>query len=285
MFNNVFSRNRAVYNVGKYGRATEATDDNITRRMCFSCCIPKATNTHLEYVIPIAFAQQRWLNESPSTLRYKYIASRFSYVIEWIANPLNLLRTINRSIAKPSVAPFLVSASDHPHWPSSRSKYVGQKWKINKHLVTYKTKCITIAKCCYSPQYTSFPWCDIPSSTPIQNQRIDEKHAEYTSVPGFPLRKFVQRLKIWIRVQKLYCPVFGEATDYLNWVFSQFSAFPGWCDAQQVSTISYQILIHSPPNYYYNLLPFHTTQLVLLKQRHEITFFRLLRPWPLQICN
>jgi len=58
---------------------------------------------------------------------------------------LNLIATINKSIAKPLVAPFLKFSNDHPQRPSSRSKYAGQIWKINKHLVTYKTKCITIA--------------------------------------------------------------------------------------------------------------------------------------------
>jgi len=102
--------------VGKYGKPTEATGGNITRRMRFSCCIPKVTNTHLEYVILCAFAQQRWLSESPSTLRHTYIACLFSYVrvIEWTANPLNLLLTINKSIAKSLVAPFLIFANDHP---------------------------------------------------------------------------------------------------------------------------------------------------------------------------
>ena len=39
----------------KYGRARQATDDNITLRMRFACCITKATDTtHSEYVILIA---------------------------------------------------------------------------------------------------------------------------------------------------------------------------------------------------------------------------------------
>ena len=38
----------------KYGRAGQATDDDITRRMCFACLMPKATNTHSEYVIHTA---------------------------------------------------------------------------------------------------------------------------------------------------------------------------------------------------------------------------------------
>jgi hypothetical protein len=52
-----FSENRAVY-VEKYGRARQATDDNIIRRMRFACWITKATNTHSECVIRIAFLLQ-----------------------------------------------------------------------------------------------------------------------------------------------------------------------------------------------------------------------------------
>jgi hypothetical protein len=36
--------------------------------------IPKATDTHSEYVIIIAFPLQQWLNEGASMLRYAYIA-------------------------------------------------------------------------------------------------------------------------------------------------------------------------------------------------------------------
>ena len=54
----------------KYGRATQATDDNIIRRMRFACFITKTTDTHSEYVILIAFARQQWLRERASMLRY-----------------------------------------------------------------------------------------------------------------------------------------------------------------------------------------------------------------------
>jgi len=37
--------------VGKYCRAGQATDDNIIWRMSLAYWIPKATNTHSEYVI------------------------------------------------------------------------------------------------------------------------------------------------------------------------------------------------------------------------------------------
>ena len=36
--------------------------------------IPKATDTHSEYVILLAFPQQQWLHESTSMSRYAYIA-------------------------------------------------------------------------------------------------------------------------------------------------------------------------------------------------------------------
>jgi hypothetical protein len=40
----------------------------------FACHITKATNTHSEYLILIAFPLQQWLQESTSVLRYTYIA-------------------------------------------------------------------------------------------------------------------------------------------------------------------------------------------------------------------
>jgi hypothetical protein len=52
--------------VEKYGTAGQATDDNIIRRMRFACWITKATDTHSEYVILIAFPPQQWLHERAS---------------------------------------------------------------------------------------------------------------------------------------------------------------------------------------------------------------------------
>jgi len=60
-------------NVEKCSTAGQATDDNIIRRMRFACCIPKATNTHSQYVILIAFQQQKWIRERATILRYTYI--------------------------------------------------------------------------------------------------------------------------------------------------------------------------------------------------------------------
>jgi hypothetical protein len=50
--------------------ARQAKDDNIIRRMRIACWIPKATNVHSEYGIPIYFTLQQWLQEFMSMLRY-----------------------------------------------------------------------------------------------------------------------------------------------------------------------------------------------------------------------
>ena len=42
--------------------------------MRIACWIPKAKNTHSEYVILIAFPLQQWLHERTSVLRYTYVA-------------------------------------------------------------------------------------------------------------------------------------------------------------------------------------------------------------------
>jgi hypothetical protein len=44
-------------------------------RMRIACWIPKATNTHSEYVILTVFPLQQWLYERASMLRNTYIAS------------------------------------------------------------------------------------------------------------------------------------------------------------------------------------------------------------------
>ena len=39
----------------KYGRARQATEDNVIRRMRFACWITKATDRHSEYVYVLLF--------------------------------------------------------------------------------------------------------------------------------------------------------------------------------------------------------------------------------------
>jgi len=47
---------------------------HVMRRMRFACWITKATDTHSQYNIFIAFPRQKLLHESTSVLRYMYIA-------------------------------------------------------------------------------------------------------------------------------------------------------------------------------------------------------------------
>ena len=60
--------------VEKYDRTRQATDDNIIGRMRVGFWITKATNTHSENLIFLAFPQQQWLNERPPMAFYKHIA-------------------------------------------------------------------------------------------------------------------------------------------------------------------------------------------------------------------
>jgi hypothetical protein len=82
VFNDRFPNScRLCDNVGKYGRAMQATDDNIIRRMRFACWVTKATDTHSKYIILIAFPRQYWLSERASLLRYSAIPVLFFIII------------------------------------------------------------------------------------------------------------------------------------------------------------------------------------------------------------
>jgi len=59
--------------VEKYGRAGQAKGDNIIQGTRFACWVTKATDTHPEYAIFIAFSLQQWLHERASMLRYTCI--------------------------------------------------------------------------------------------------------------------------------------------------------------------------------------------------------------------
>jgi len=61
--------------VVKYGRAGQATYDNIIRRMRFACWITKVIYKGMEFVTIIAFPLRQWLQERSPVLRYTYVAS------------------------------------------------------------------------------------------------------------------------------------------------------------------------------------------------------------------
>jgi ribonucleotide reductase beta subunit family protein with ferritin-like domain len=61
--------------VKKSGRAKQATNDCITRRMRVACCITEAADTHSEFVVLIALSEQQSMSERASMLRYTCIVS------------------------------------------------------------------------------------------------------------------------------------------------------------------------------------------------------------------
>jgi hypothetical protein len=56
--------------VEKYGRTRQTTNDNATLCMRIARVITKATNSHSEYVILIAFLRQQRFGKRASVLRY-----------------------------------------------------------------------------------------------------------------------------------------------------------------------------------------------------------------------
>ena len=63
---------RLWHNVDKYFRDTQAQMAIWHKRI--ACWIPKATNTHSEYLLLIVFLLQQWLQERATILRNTYIA-------------------------------------------------------------------------------------------------------------------------------------------------------------------------------------------------------------------
>ena len=54
--------------MANYGTAKQAKDDNIEGGVRCACWVTEATETHLEYVIHLVFAQQQWLRRIASVL-------------------------------------------------------------------------------------------------------------------------------------------------------------------------------------------------------------------------
>ena len=67
------SENRAIHEI-MWKNVVQSDRAQMTIwRTCIACWIPKATDTHSEYVIRIAFPLEQWLCERASVLFYTYI--------------------------------------------------------------------------------------------------------------------------------------------------------------------------------------------------------------------
>jgi hypothetical protein len=69
--------------VEKYGRAGQATEGDMIRRMRIAYWITTVTNTHPEYVIPTASPLLKWLYERATMLRY-------TFTVRLVINPVNI---------------------------------------------------------------------------------------------------------------------------------------------------------------------------------------------------
>ena len=65
----------------KCGRAGQATDDNIIRRMRIARWVINAKGTRSEYVILIDFQRQHWLRERTSMLRVRTLPVLFTIIL------------------------------------------------------------------------------------------------------------------------------------------------------------------------------------------------------------
>ena len=88
-------------NEKKYCSARQPTDDSMTH---IACWIPKATNTHPEYVIIIDFPPQRWLNERGAIVNKTSIACLVFVSLKYI---LQTLMTANLTLCIPNFKPYV----------------------------------------------------------------------------------------------------------------------------------------------------------------------------------
>jgi len=92
-----------------YGKPGQDTHDNIIQRMRIACWISRATGTHSEYVIYIAFVWQQQLRERHSMLRlYVHCLSLYIY------NLVNVLKFVGHNDGVPGSNPG--RNTDHPHF-------------------------------------------------------------------------------------------------------------------------------------------------------------------------
>jgi hypothetical protein len=79
-----------------YGKTRKATDDYVTWRMRYACCINKAKHTFSKLVIIIASSRQQWLRKRASKLWYTYIACLVWVITFGVRNCLVLVTNYHK---------------------------------------------------------------------------------------------------------------------------------------------------------------------------------------------
>ena len=77
-----FLENGAVYEIMWKNIVERGRTQMTVWRTRIACRVPKATNTHSQYIILIAFPLQHWLHKRASLLRYTYIACLVT-IFDW----------------------------------------------------------------------------------------------------------------------------------------------------------------------------------------------------------
>ena len=92
MFNNIFSENRAVYEIMWKKRVEPHTSQMKIWRTHIACRISEATNAHSEYIIRTGFLRQQSLHERASLLLVSFSLTRrytsmnvakFNFMLPW----------------------------------------------------------------------------------------------------------------------------------------------------------------------------------------------------------
>jgi hypothetical protein len=82
ILNKFYLKNRSVYELKRGNMVGLDKPCMAVRHIRLACWIPKATNTHSQYVISIASPRQWWFRERTSILRYTYVACLVCLVLE-----------------------------------------------------------------------------------------------------------------------------------------------------------------------------------------------------------
>jgi len=118
----------------KFCVARQVTDDNIMWCMNFACWITKATDTHCEYVILIAYSRQEWLSERASILQL-YVPCLSCYIqwFKWILLAASLHVPLSGvQLRHPTVSPQWLRSPYH--WAVRSVRWCSWGWLFWKSL-------------------------------------------------------------------------------------------------------------------------------------------------------
>ena len=111
-----------------------------TWRMRIACWIPKATNTHSEYVILTVFPLQQWLHEHASMLRATNIASL-------VKTPWHLISVFPEENFG-SFIPLCWPATAHSYILPDDGQYVWQKYVVENKRWMYRVYVLCFCGLC-----------------------------------------------------------------------------------------------------------------------------------------